>query len=316
MKKKPIIKKILLGFLILFILFNSLAFIQAYRFTHYSLDSDVKTEAGGGALSTLKILITGIDNPRPENKEEPRLDYETIYIESNVNLECWTINSVESKATVILFHGYAGAKIDMLERAYQLYKMGYNAVLVDFMGSGGSGGNITTIGYKEAENVKDVYEYVKSKGEKNIVLLGTSMGAAAILKSINDYELSPRAIILECPYASMLETISIRCQIMGIPSFPTAQILAFWGGVQHGFNAFSMKPSEYAKQVDMPTLLIYGEKDNRVGKQETQRIYNNLNGVKTLKIFTESGHADYLEKEKSRWIGDVELFFDNVFMSK
>jgi uncharacterized protein len=34
-----------------------------------------------------------------------------------------------------------------------------------------------------------------------------------------------------------------------IPPFPLAELIIFWGGVQHGFNAFAHNPVTYAAQV-------------------------------------------------------------------
>lgn len=312
MNIKKILKRILIIAIVLFIAFNTIAYIQAYRFTHFSTKDIEKSSSDNDFIKSLKMLLTGVDNPRPENSQTPEVDYETITIQSNVKLECWEIQANDSKGTIILFHGYTDSKSSMLERAYLLRDIGYNTLLIDFMGSGGSEGSVTTIGYYEAENVKSAYDYVLDKGENNITLLGTSMGAAAILKAINDYEIFPQAIIIECPFASMIETISIRFKLMGLPPTPTAQTLAFWGGLQNGFNAFSMNPAEFAKQVEIPALLIYGANDEKVTMAETQRIYNNLNGDKKLLIFSNSGHADYLKNEKVMWNEEVNSFLKNI----
>ena len=94
-------------------------------------------------------------------------------------------------------------------------------MMVDFMGSGGSEGYRTTIGYEEGEEVKDVYNYLVAKGEKNIYLFGTSMGAAAILKALHEYkEVTPAGIIIECPFGSMYKTVCARFKAVSAPSFP------------------------------------------------------------------------------------------------
>ncbi len=54
----------------------------------------------------------------------------------------------------------------MLDKAEEFEKMNYKVLLVDFMGSGGSEGNQTTVGFKEADEVKTVFEYILSQGEK------------------------------------------------------------------------------------------------------------------------------------------------------
>ena len=74
-------------------------------------------------------------------------------------------------------------KSSLLDKAEIFLNLGYNTFLVDFMGSGGSDGNQTTIGFYEAEEVKTAFNYLEACGEKNIILFGTSMGAAAIMKA-------------------------------------------------------------------------------------------------------------------------------------
>lgn len=203
----------------------------------------------------------------------------------------------------------------MLDKAEIFYDLGYNTLLVDFMGSGGSEGNQTTIGYFEAEQVKTAFEFLTLRGEKNIVLFGTSLGAVAIMKAQHDYQLTTKGIILECPFGTMLETVQARFASMKVPSFPMANLLVLWGGVQNGFNAFRHNPVDYAKSISTPTLLLYGEKDERVSKNEIDRIFSNLQGVKTLKTYPLAGHENYLTKYAVEWKEDITLLLDGIAYS-
>lgn len=312
MKVKKIAKFILCLFTVLFILLNIVAYSNAYKFTHFSADMQQDTVIVEiSFFHKLDMILFGINIPKPINTKDPKRSYETIRLKSNKELECWYIPVDSAKATVILFHGYHGSKEDMLDRAELFSQMGYNTFLVDFMGSGNSEGTQTTIGYYEAENVKSAYDYIKeqSKDEK-IVLMGTSMGAAAMLKAENDYNIKADALIIECPYGTMLQTVSVRFELMGIPAFPMAHILTFWGGVQNKFDAFSLKPAEYAKKISTPTLLIYGEKDPKVARSETDKIFNNLEGIKYLKTYPLATHADYLELYKEDWTSDTKSFLE------
>jgi alpha-beta hydrolase superfamily lysophospholipase len=214
---------------------------------------------------------------------------------------------------VLIFHGYGGEKSSMLDKATEFLKMNFNVLLVDFMGSGGSEGNSTSIGFHEAEEVKDCFEYIQKGGEKNIHLFGTSMGAVAIMKAISDYKIQPVSIMIECPFGTMYKTVSARFRLVNIPTFPMAGMLMFWGGVQNGFWAFSHNPEEYAKGVSCPTLLLYGEKDNRVSREEIDNIYNNLQGQKSLATYPLAGHENYLLKYKEQWVTDVANFLSTNF---
>lgn len=296
--------------LIVFILINIEAVFHSYRLTHFSKNNNagqVKPE-NLSFMQKLNALIFGIKNPRPVNKIKPAGEYETVYLNSNKRLECWRIQADNPVGEVILFHGYANDKSSMLDRANEFINMGYSVLLVDFMGSGGSEGNKTTIGYQEACQVKTCFEYLTGIGIKNIYLYGTSMGAVAILKAIKDYKLEPIGIIIECPYGTMYQTIKNRFDILGVPDFPFAALLAFWGGTLNGFWAFSHNSVDYANHVDCPTLVLYGEKDIKVTKEEIIEVYNNLKGKKDLKIYKEAGHEDIFSSSKPEWISDVSEF--------
>lgn len=310
--KKSLLKKYIWATLIVFLGLNLIAFFHAYKFTHFVTSNVVKT-SNPKKLSFLekgKTALFGVNNPRPINKTFPTLPFETILLKSNVEIECWHIKTINSKGTVILFHGFGGEKSSLIDKSSEFLKLGYNTLLVDFMGSGGSEGIQTTIGFKESEQVKTSFEYLVKEGEENIYLFGTSMGAVAIMKAIDKFKIKPKGIIIECPFGSMYKTVSSRFKIMNVPTFPMASLLVFWGGIQNGFWAFSHNPIEYAKNIDCPTLLMYGEKDKKVSRDEIDEIFSNLANTKKLVLYANSGHENYLIKHKKQWILDIKNFVE------
>jgi uncharacterized protein len=308
------IKKIFTLIFIVFIGVNMLAFVHAYKFTHFSSKASIRTRDPKelSPLVKTKVLLTGIDNPKPTRTATPKLNFKTIQIKSDVLLEAWHVTTFPSKGTVILFHGYSGEKSALISRAEEFTKLGYNTLLVDFMGSGGSEGEGTTIGYTESREVKDCFDYVAATGEKNIHLFGTSMGAASVLKALDDYVLHPSSIILECPFGSLYKTVCARFKMMGVPSFPMAGMLTFWGGFQQGYWAFGHNPASYAKSVTCPALLLYGELDDRVTMEETQEIYQNMKGKKVLVTYPNIGHSIFTQENTPKWIHDVSVFMQDI----
>ncbi len=293
----------------LFVLLNVIGAFQAYKFTHFTAEKVMRIDPHH--LSTgdkIKAIVFGIDMPRPIDSVKPSQPFETVQLQSNVKLECWSLHADSAKGTVIIFHGYRASKSQMIDRSDEFLKMGYNTLLVDFMGSGGSEGNSTTIGFKEAEEVKAAYDYVAGTSEKHIYLFGTSMGAVSIMKAVNDYHLDASGLILECPFGTMFQTVGVRVKKMGLHGFPTTYLLMFWGGLENGFWAFKHNPEDYAKSINTPTLLLYGEKDDRVSQREIDRIYANLSGIRDLKTFPLSGHQDYIPRYGDLWRNDVSSF--------
>lgn len=313
-KTKKISRRILWIAGTLFILMNMVAYFHAYKFTHFSLADKNKTKDPKklGWSQKINTLIFGINNPRPENNSTPDSPYETIKLRSNKIIECWLIRSREHKGTVILFHGYAANKSSLLDEANIFLKLGYNTLLVDFMGSGGSEGIQTTIGTWEAQEVKTAADFIDSTGERNIILFGTSMGAVAIMRAESQFKLHARGLILECPFGTLLTTVQARFRNMRVPGFPMANLLVFWGGAENDFNGFTHKPVEYAKSISCPTLLIYGELDDKVSRKEIDEIYLNLAGPKKLITYPLAGHEDYLLKYGDAWKSGVSAFLNGI----
>jgi uncharacterized protein len=310
MSKSHYKKRLLYSFLFLVLLINAVAAMHAWHFTHFSEQKKTKTKdpAHISPLEKIRILLTGISNPRPQNTQLPAQPYATLKLPGNKSVESWLIHKDSAKGTVIVFHGYSGHKSSMLDQATIFLQSGYRVLLVDFMGSGGSEGNQTTLGYKEAENVKTCYDYISAEQSGPVYLYGTSMGAVAILKAISDYRINPSGIILECPFGSMYETVCARFRIMGVPAFPMAGLLVFWGGLENGFPAYDFRPVDDAAAVHCPTLLLYGEQDDKVSRTETDAIFSRLSGPKRFRSYPLAGHENYLLQYRSEWTRDVQDF--------
>lgn len=308
-------KRLLWSLSLPFAAVNAMAAFHAYRFTHFTPADESaarKTPAEYSFGEKLKALLLGAPNPRPVNKKAPSLPYETVRLRNDKQLDCWLIRASNAKGTVILFHGYGSSKSALLDRAAAFHDMGYTTLLADFRGCGNSEGSYTSIGHDEARDVRTCYDYIRSSGEKNVLLYGPSMGAVAILKAIDEGLVQPSGIILECPFSTMYRTICTRFDMMNVPSFPLAGILGFWGSVENGYWAFSHNPEDYARKVTMPALLMWGEKDDRVSRAEVEAVYRSLAGPKTLCTFPRSAHESYLNRSRQEWTAAVGTFLQRI----
>src|SRR5688572_2592295 len=134
MKKRKFIKRFLWPALILFVLMNVIAYLHAYKFTHFDRTTKNKTKHANDLSfgQKLQALFLGVNNPRPENRKIPDKKFETVKLKSNKGIECWLIKADTAKGSVILFHGYGGEKSSMLDKAEIFLSLGYNTLLVDF----------------------------------------------------------------------------------------------------------------------------------------------------------------------------------------
>lgn len=292
---------------------NYIAYNHAYKFTHYVPSTETKLQVYDTShihwTKKLKYIVQGVNVPRPENGRVPNYIDTTEYIETpKGKIEIWKSYAYQPKGTIIMFHGYAAKKSILTNRAEELREMNYNTVLVDFLGSGGSDGNQVSVGYHEAEQVKACYNHIVASGDTNIYLFGISMGAVAIMKCMKEENLPVKGIILECPFGRMKTTIHNRFHNFGIPTFPMTDLLMLWGSYHAGFWTYHHNPVEYASHITCPTLLIHGENDHAVSHQETDAIYKNLKGKKTLKTFTNTGHNIFSWQNKKEWNKAVNDF--------
>lgn len=270
----------------------------------------------------VKVLLFGVRIPRPTNHKTPAdfgFEFETVSFSGarGVQLEAWRIRSPSAKGTVVLFHAYTSSKDSVLPAAKEFVALGYDTLLVDFYGSGGSTGNGTSVGYHEAEDVAAAFRFVRAKNPPQpVILYGVSMGGASVLRTIHAHGIQPDAVILECPFDRLLTTVQNRFDAMGLPSFPSAQLLVFWGGVQQGFNGFKFNPADYARDVECPVLLMHGGRDARVKRSEAENIARNLNQQSTLKLFPEAPHQSYVVSHAGEWRQFVGEFLTNRLTAK
>lgn len=309
--RKIIFRAIVPGFLLL----NGVAFMHAWRFTHFPPSASERTPDPEDLHFGQKvwILLTGISNPKSVNTA-PQQVVDTVWISSRgEQMEGWWRSVDSARGIVILFPGYAGRKSDLQTEAFAFQDMGYHTLMVDFPGLGGSSGHSTSVGVHESKDVQSAVQYVAQKyTDQPIYLFGFSMGAAAIIKALQENPEHVDAAIIGAPFGSLIQTVRNRFDLMGLPSFPFAELLVFWGGVQHSFWGFSHCPIEYAKQIQAPILIMHGAKDERARLPQVREIYEAIPAKKELIIFEDLAHQSYCRSEPDRWKEAVQSFIDSL----
>ncbi|HEY1871775.1 MAG TPA: alpha/beta hydrolase [Chitinophagaceae bacterium] len=307
-------KKILYSVLVLFLLFNLIVINQAYHFTHFYEHGTVKPieTQMSGFWGTAQVALLGLKQEKLiGSKPDSAFSNIKLKTKDGLTLDGWLIRVPHAKGTIALFHGHGSEKSANLSQSNTFNEMGYSTLLIDFRAHGQSEGNTCTIGYREAEDVKLAYDYLKDHGEKNIILYGISLGVATITKAIADYHLTPEKIILEMPFASLPGTVEGKMRMSGLPAEPIAGCLTFWGGVINGFWAFNMKPKEYVKKINCPVLVQWGKKDKGVTETEIKELFKNIPSPKTFVVYDNSGHQNLFENEPDKWEDTIEEFLGN-----
>ncbi len=297
-----------------FVVLNVLAYRHAWAMTHFIPAGGWKRKPEAlTRLEKVRALIGGVRLCRPHLDARPD-DFGLAWVKHTVagttaELEAWYLPHPSPAGIVLLFHGYGNCKAKLLPEARAFHDLGYACFLLDFPGCGGSGGNATTLGFLEAGDVARAVDYVRRTwDERLLILFGQSMGAAAVLRAIAVHHVEPDAVVLECPFDRLLNTVKARFQAMGVPSFPAAHLMIFWGSLQRGYNAFRHNPVVYARRVRCPALLLYGRDDRRVSRHDVEAVFAALAGDKEMHLFDGLGHESYVAQKPDEWKGYVAPF--------
>lgn len=301
-----------------FVALNVLAWNHAHAMTHFT-PGRTRTAPPEELAPRRKIavLLTGVQFPRPECRRAPaELDPEcraiTIPGPDGIRLGAWYCSRGPAAPLVILFHGYGAEKTSQLGEAAAFLGMGCSVLLVDFRGSGESSEAYTTVGVCEADDVAAAVRYARERfAPPSLVLFGQSMGAAAILRAVAHSGVTPDAVILEAVFDTMLGTVRNRFRLMGVPSFPSAQLLVLWGGVQLGFNGFTHRPVDFARALTCPALFLHGADDPRARVAEARRVFAAAAGPKLFKEFPDTKHEAYVSRHPDEWRAAVAGFLQS-----
>lgn len=302
--------------LVQLILINISAAFHAYRFTHYYDDDKIRNQESSEGKPFLRTwrMMTGKKLARSPISYYPHIPYDTVQLTTSngIKLEAWYMKADSAKGTVILFHGLNANKGNVLPEAFEFISFNYNVMLVDMRAHGNSESTISTLGYKESEEVKLAYDHMLKKGENNIVLWGMSLGAVIITKAIWQYDIQPRKIILEMPFDRLQDHIQARARISGFPGEPFGFFVTFWTGTEQGYWGYGCKTSRYAKKINCPVLLQWGNNDEYVLKNETEKIFAAINSSKKkLEVYEGVGHAPLLAGNELQWKETVNEFLNN-----
>ncbi|MBI5595942.1 MAG: alpha/beta fold hydrolase [Elusimicrobia bacterium] len=299
-----------------FIALNLVAYRHAVLMVEFGRASLDRTPSPDrlSAVEKMGVLLSGVSLPRPVNRQAPSeagLAYSTRSLRSadGTELEAWLITYPGSHGTAVILPGYNSAKSQLLPEARAFVRLGYDCLLLDFRGTGGSQGAETTLGWKEAEDAAAALRDMRaSTPGRPVFIFAKSMGAAAALRMAGVLGEQPDAMVLQAPFDSLYNTSARRFRKMGLPGFPFADLILFWGGRHCGFPAREHEPARYAASVRCPVLLMSGGRDPYVTPGDSERIARSLGEHGRLVIFPGSGHDGMFKSEPEKWEALVKEF--------
>jgi alpha-beta hydrolase superfamily lysophospholipase len=292
---------------------NISASIYAYKFTHFYTNPPPYNSSQNIFEKTWKLF----SGPRiyklpPDSIIPPAYEKIKLQTKNGLAIDGWYAKADTAKGCIIFFHGITNNKASLVKEADELKHSGYNVLLIDFRGHGNSEGKKSSFGYKEIDEAAKSFEFAQSKGNKNIILYGSSLGSVVLMKAIAEKKVNPTAIIVDMPFGSLQDHLKARARVLGFPSQPFAFLVTFWIGLENGYNGFNHQTYDYAKKINCPVLIQWGDSDMYVTGKEIKEIYKSLPATKKkLVVYHGANHESFLQYDPIGWQKNVTEFLAN-----
>jgi alpha-beta hydrolase superfamily lysophospholipase len=202
-----------------------------------------------------------------------------------------------SKTLIVLchgaepFNGYPG-----IEGVFEFYySTGASVFAFDFSGHGGSEGeNVISFKQRDAD-IKSVLDHFSTK-YKEIILYGASLAGVSVAIAAGRYK-------------TVAKLITVNGFFVFNPRFMYPRLVfivfsylishpKFWKEVYFAINNLKMQ------KIKVPTLVIYGDKDDVVKPNQSIHFYNKLNTKKELFVFKNGDHP-LMKKEYLKVAGPI-----------
>lgn len=231
----------------------------------------------------------------------------TLTSQKGNKINVWDVNPNNCDKYIVYCNGIDAGKNSqeiLLKRAKE---HNYGFIEFNYCGQGNSTGKFNQGGC--LESLDTVMSYLKNKGisDKNVVLVGHSMGTGVVCDYAKNNSI--RGLVLIQPFDKFLNTI--KPNILNVENLPEIVKKIVHNlpdsllPIKNKFN--NMKA---LKQIKEPVLMITSKDDKVVNSNLTRNLFEKTKGVGEKKIleFKNGGHLVTEEKEKAYFQFIDELF--------
>ena len=193
-----------------------------------------------------------------------------------VSISAWLLPSRGKQTTIIYSHGLFRSRREVLERAIDLWKRGYGALLYDSRNHGDSGEARVSLGYHERLDAAAAVRFLREEARTadRVVLFGISMGAVtALMAAAETPEVA--AVISDSAFLSFEDTLAHHVRVfLRLPAFPLANEVQYFVERRAQFDATQLNAVEAVRRIgDRSIFFISGAHDRRMPPAVTEALY-------------------------------------------
>ncbi|HEY8199422.1 MAG TPA: alpha/beta fold hydrolase [Candidatus Limnocylindrales bacterium] len=250
----------------------------------------------GLAWLAARSLVMPVRRPLPRTPADLGLTFESLELSGvdGIRLASWWIAADRPRATAVLVHGFRSTRNELLDHVPSLHALGVDVVLYDARACGQSGGALSTMGWREQEDLRAVIDQVFSRSEgRPVVVMGHSLGAAtAILEGADDARVI--AFVLEAPFTAIDDVVGRSFRHFTrphLPAFPFAPLAVRLAEARVGQHRSAVRPVDVIERLaPRPVLLVSGGHDAFVTPADARRLVDRAGSSCTWWLIEEAGH--------------------------
>jgi alpha-beta hydrolase superfamily lysophospholipase len=268
-----------------------------------------------GGSATLAHIITRPRHLRPirARQIDETIEEITFTTPDGLTRRGWYLRHEAPRDLLIICHGYAMSRHELLDLAQALLSRGHAVLLFDFRGHGTSGGRRSTIGYRESGDVIAAIDYLHTRPELAglpIGVAGISMGAAAsLLAAAREPRIA--AVAADSSFAALAESASgnLRqlCHAVAIPLGPL--IIHFSELLTHARIGINRPIDAIGAIAPRPVLIIHDSNDTFIPVRNALALHDAAGAPKALWIQAGRGHASLWACCAAEYVERLDNFF-------
>jgi alpha-beta hydrolase superfamily lysophospholipase len=259
----------------------------------------VAATAGGIAVAWLaaRSLVMPRRQPPVRTPIDVGLAYEPIELlgADGITLAAWWIGADRPRGAVVLVHGFRSTRDEMLDHAPYLHAAGLDVLLFDARACGLSGGSVSTMGWREQDDLRSVFDQVEARtAGRPMMVIAHSLGAAtAILEGATDERVA--AFVLEAPFTAIEDVVERSFRHFTrphLPAFPFAPLVVRLAEARVGQHRSVVRPIDVVGRLaPRPVLLVTGGEDAFVTPDDARRLAERAGSSCTWWLIPEAGHS-------------------------
>ena len=188
-------------------------------------------------------------------------------------LRGWWIEPPEPKVIAVMSHGYMMNRCELVPLAVHLVKQGVASLTIDLRAHGRSGGSTCGFGIREKEDIRAAVAWARERlPGKPVILIGSSMGAAASAFVAAEDPQAVQGLVLDSAYSTLLSGMLGWWRFLGGPALSVALaptvVLAL---PVLRCNPARVDVAESLRAIKVPVLLIHGDADDLARPSEAVR---------------------------------------------